>query len=63
MPERNLKTKDPNLARFDVAYVDVWKCKDCNEAVRMPKDAWDAWSKEQQQMFLDEQKRLHQHEE
>lgn len=51
MPERNIKTKDKNMAERDVEYVTIYN------DVRFPKVAWDAWSKDQQKAYIDELKR------
>jgi hypothetical protein len=47
------------MAKQDVKYKQIWKCPVCKEAVRMPKDAWDSWSKNQQRAFTDELDRRH----
>jgi hypothetical protein len=51
MPEQNIKTVDKHLAQFDVKYVEIYP------GVKFPKDAWEAWSKDQQAAYLDELKR------
>lgn len=51
MPERNIKTVDKNLAKFDVRYVEVYP------GVKFPKEAWEAWSEDQKEAYLDELKR------
>lgn len=51
--------RDPAMAKYDVKYKQVWKCSKCKEAVRMPTEAWDGWTKEQQDAFKDELKRRH----
>jgi RNase P subunit RPR2 len=61
MPEQNIKTKDKNMAQFDVKYKTVWTCKNCNETHEFPAEAWDAWSKEQQEAYVAELDRQHQH--
>jgi hypothetical protein len=47
------------MAVADVKYKQIWKCPVCDEKVRFPKDAWEAWSKNQQEAFIDELKRRH----
>jgi hypothetical protein len=54
MPEQNIKTVDKNAAKFDVKYVEIYP------GVKFPKEAWEAWSKEQQTAYLDELKRQEQ---
>jgi hypothetical protein len=51
MPEQNIKTVDKHLAQFDVKYVEIYP------GVKFPKEAWEAWSKDQQAAYLDELKR------
>jgi hypothetical protein len=62
MTDRDIHTKDKNLAKFDVKYKTVWRCKDCNASKDFPTDAWNAWSKDQQDAFKAELDRQHQHE-
>lgn len=47
------------MAKHDVKYKQVWKCKVCGEKKQFPKDAWDAWTKDQQRAFTDELDRQH----
>lgn len=54
MPNRETKTVDKNAAKFDVKYVEIYP------GVKFPKDAWEAWSKDQKTAYLDELKRREQ---
>jgi len=47
------------MARADVKYKQVYKCKVCDEKVSFPKEVWESWTDAQRQMFLDEQARSH----
>jgi hypothetical protein len=57
---RDGKTHDKEMAKHDVKYKQVWKCKVCKQTRSLPKDAWNAWSKAQQDSFTDELDRQHQ---
>jgi hypothetical protein len=50
---------DHKMAQDDVKYKQIWQCQVCQEKFRMPKDAWDGWTKTQRASFIDELQRRH----
>lgn len=56
---KRVKVKDKEMAKHDVKYKQVWKCPICKETRDFPKDAWDSWTKVQQDAYKAELDRQH----